>query len=136
MSSTWPLGALELKVLDLERQAGFYEWFGLTKLGGDEGSATFGAGGKPLLRLKVRVAGNGVGTVVVTDEGIGIAEEDQARLFSRFVRIETKATQSVSGTGLGLWLSREIARMHDGDLSVESTPGRGSTFTLRVPLSS
>jgi len=51
MSSAWPLGALELKVLDLEREAGFYEWFGLTKLAGDEGSATFGAGGRPLLRL-------------------------------------------------------------------------------------
>jgi signal transduction histidine kinase len=86
-------------------------------------------------RIKVRVTGNGMGRVAVTDEGIGIAEEDQARLFSRFVRIETKATESVSGTGLGLWLSREIARMHDGDLTVESTPGRGSTFTLRVPLS-
>jgi two-component system sensor histidine kinase SenX3 len=87
-------------------------------------------------RIKVRVTGNGVGAVAVTDEGIGITEEDQARLFSRFVRIETKATASVSGTGLGLWLSREIARMHDGDLTVESTPGRGSTFTLKVPLSS
>jgi signal transduction histidine kinase len=86
-------------------------------------------------RIKVRVSGDGIGMVAVTDEGIGIAEEDQARLFSRFVRIETKATESVSGTGLGLWLSREIARMHDGDLTVESTPGRGSTFTLRVPLS-
>ncbi|HVC77458.1 MAG TPA: HAMP domain-containing sensor histidine kinase [Candidatus Micrarchaeaceae archaeon] len=86
-------------------------------------------------RIRVRVTGNGVGMVAVTDEGIGIAEEDQARLFSRFVRIETKATERVSGTGLGLWLSREIARMHDGDLTVESTPGRGSTFTLRVPLS-
>ena len=86
-------------------------------------------------RIKVRVTGNGIGMVAVTDEGIGIAEEDQARLFSRFVRIETKATERVSGTGLGLWLSREIARMHDGDLTVESTPGRGSTFTLRVPLS-
>jgi catechol 2,3-dioxygenase len=52
MSSTWPLGALELKVLDLEREAGFYEWFGLTKLAGESGSVTFGAGGKPLLRLK------------------------------------------------------------------------------------
>ena len=86
-------------------------------------------------RIRVRITGDGVGAVAVIDEGIGIAEEDQARLFSRFVRIETKATERVSGTGLGLWLSREIARMHDGDLTVESTPGRGSTFTLRVPLS-
>jgi signal transduction histidine kinase len=86
--------------------------------------------------IKIRISGNGVGKVAVTDEGIGITEEDQARLFSRFVRIETKATESVSGTGLGLWLSREIARMHDGDLTVESIPGRGSTFTFRVPLSS
>jgi catechol 2,3-dioxygenase len=52
VSSAWPLGALELKVLDLERESGFYEWFGLTKLDGDNGSATFGADGKPLLRLK------------------------------------------------------------------------------------
>ena len=85
-------------------------------------------------RIKVCISGNGVGRVAVTDEGMGITEEDQARLFSRFVRIETNATVRVSGTGLGLWLSREIARMHDGDLTVESTPGRGSTFTLQVPL--
>jgi catechol 2,3-dioxygenase len=52
MSSEWPLGAAELKVLDLEGEAAFYEWFGLTKLAGDKGSATFGAGGRPLLRLK------------------------------------------------------------------------------------
>ena len=84
--------------------------------------------------IKVRVSGNGVAKVAVTDEGIGIAEADVARLFSRFVRIETKATERVSGTGLGLWLSREIARMHDGDLTVESAPGRGSTFTLELPL--
>jgi signal transduction histidine kinase len=86
-------------------------------------------------RIKVQVSGNGVGKVCVIDEGIGIAEDDQARLFSRFVRIETNATKRISGTGLGLWLSREIARMHDGDLTVESIPGRGSTFTLQVPLS-
>jgi signal transduction histidine kinase len=85
-------------------------------------------------RIRVRVSGNGVARVAVTDEGIGIAEEDQARLFTRFVRIQTKANERVSGTGLGLWLSREIARMHDGDLTVESMPGRGSTFTLQLPL--
>ena len=71
----------------------------------------------------------------MTDEGVGIALEDQARLFKRFVRIHTKSTERVSGTGLGLWLSREIARMHDGDLTVESTLGRGSTFTLEIPQS-
>jgi len=52
MSSAWPLGAVELKVLDLEREAGFYESFGLTKLAGDKSSATLGSSGKALLRLK------------------------------------------------------------------------------------
>ena len=85
--------------------------------------------------IRVRISDNGLAKVAVTDEGIGIAVEDQARLFTRFVRIETKSTVGISGTGLGLWLSREIARMHDGDLTVESTPGRGSTFTLQLPLS-
>ncbi|HZK73606.1 MAG TPA: HAMP domain-containing sensor histidine kinase [Clostridia bacterium] len=85
-------------------------------------------------RIGVRVSSNGVAKVAVTDEGFGIAFEDQARLFTRFARIETKATVGIAGTGLGLWLSREIARMHDGDLTVESTAGRGSTFTFQVPL--
>jgi catechol 2,3-dioxygenase len=52
VSSSWPLGAVDLKVLDLEREIGFYEWFGLTRLSGDAGSAILGAGGQPLLRLK------------------------------------------------------------------------------------
>jgi signal transduction histidine kinase len=85
-------------------------------------------------RITVRVSRNGVAEIAVTDEGVGIAIEDQARLFTRFVRIEKQSTQHISGTGLGLWLSREIARMHDGDLTVESTPGFGSTFTLQLPL--
>ena len=74
--------------------------------------------------------------VAVTDQGIGIEQEDQAHLFTRFGRIETKATAHTSGTGLGLWLSREIARMHDGDVTVDSRPGLGSTFTLEIPLHS
>jgi signal transduction histidine kinase len=84
--------------------------------------------------IKLELSANGVARVAVSDEGIGITEDDQARLFSRFVRIETKSTEGIAGTGLGLWLSREIARMHDGDLTVKSTPGRGSTFTLQIPL--
>lgn len=75
---------------------------------------------------------NGNATVAVIDHGVGISTQDQANLFTRFGRIQT--TQHVQGTGLGLWLSREIARMHDGDLTVQSEPGSGSTFVLAVPL--
>jgi signal transduction histidine kinase len=74
--------------------------------------------------------------VTVTDKGIGIDKDDQRNLFTRFGRIQSAATAHTSGAGLGLWLSREIARMHDGDLTVESEPGKGSTFTLEIPLNS
>jgi signal transduction histidine kinase len=70
--------------------------------------------------------------VKVSDRGVGIAPEDQAHLFTRFNRIESGI--QIQGTGLGLWLSREIARMHDGDLTVSSRIGQGSTFTFSVPL--
>ena len=79
---------------------------------------------------------DGHALVAVADRGIGIDKDDQRNLFTRFGRIETSATAHTSGAGLGLWLSREIARMHDGDLTVESEPGKGSTFTLEIPLNS
>jgi signal transduction histidine kinase len=75
---------------------------------------------------------NGKVTVAVIDRGVGISLEDQVNLFTRFGRVPS--TQHVQGTGLGLWLSREIARMHGGDLTVQSDAGRGSTFVLAVPL--
>jgi signal transduction histidine kinase len=81
------------------------------------------------------VPNSNVARLTVTDQGVGISKEDQARLFTRFGRIENRSTMHTSGTGLGLWLSREIARMHDGDLTVESETGQGSTFTLEIPLS-
>jgi signal transduction histidine kinase len=71
--------------------------------------------------------------VTVTDQGVGISPEDQKNLFERFGRIGSDT--AVQGTGLGLWLSREIARMHDGDLTVDSEAGAGSAFTFSVPLS-
>jgi signal transduction histidine kinase len=75
---------------------------------------------------------DGMATVAVIDKGVGISPEDQANLFTRFGRVQS--TQHVQGTGLGLWLSKEIARMHDGDLTVQSNVGSGSTFVLAVPL--
>lgn len=85
-------------------------------------------------QIKVEIRREGLsGVVAVTDQGVGISPDDQAHLFTRFERIES--TQHIHGTGLGLWLSREIARMHDGDLTVESEVGQGSKFVFAVPLS-
>jgi signal transduction histidine kinase len=77
---------------------------------------------------------DGVATLRVVDGGVGIAREDLPRLFNRFERIGHRATSHVGGTGLGLYLSRELARQHGGDIRVESRPGSGSTFTLTLPL--
>ena len=72
--------------------------------------------------------------VSVVDQGIGIAPEHRAKLFTKFGRIELESTSHIAGSGLGLWLSREIARMHEGDITVESTEGQGSIFTFEVPI--
>lgn len=72
--------------------------------------------------------------VEVSDHGAGIADADRARLFTRFGRIPTPATRGVAGTGLGLYISRELARRHGGDITLESHEGAGSTFILTLPL--
>jgi signal transduction histidine kinase len=74
--------------------------------------------------------------VSVRDHGIGIRSVDQRSLFRRFGRIVTPDNSHIRGTGLGLYLAREIMRSYSGDITVSSTPGRGSTFTLSVPLGS
>ena len=70
----------------------------------------------------------------VSDHGVGIAAADMPRLFTRFGRIVNEATSNISGTGLGLYLSRELARLHRGDITAVSVAGKGSTFTLELPL--
>ena len=72
--------------------------------------------------------------VEVADTGMGIAPEDQRRLFERFFRAENAVQQQVPGTGLGLYISRAIAEAHGGALTVRSELGRGSTFRLELPL--
>lgn len=73
-------------------------------------------------------------TVAVTDRGIGLSEDDMGVLFTRFGRVVSAQTSHIGGTGLGLWLAREIARMHGGEIEVRSARGEGSTFTLALPL--
>ncbi|WP_139652595.1 ATP-binding protein [Raoultibacter phocaeensis] len=69
----------------------------------------------------------------VIDTGIGIAKKDQKRIFERFVQVDSSASRRYSGTGLGLALAKEYTEMHEGTLCVESAPGKGSTFTVRIP---
>ena len=71
----------------------------------------------------------------VADRGIGIAPEDQRRLFERFFRAENAVERQVPGTGLGLYISRVIADAHQGKLTVRSELDQGSTFRLELPLS-
>jgi signal transduction histidine kinase len=70
----------------------------------------------------------------VADTGIGIAADDQRRLFQRFFRAENAVERQLPGTGLGLYVSRVIAEAHEGSLTVRSELGRGSTFRLELPL--
>lgn len=71
--------------------------------------------------------------VSVTDTGIGISDGDMARLFTRFGRIITRQNSHIPGAGLGLYVSRELARRQGGDLTATSVNGSGSTFRLTLP---
>lgn len=72
--------------------------------------------------------------VVITDNGVGIAIEDQARIFERFYRVDPSRSRETGGTGLGLAIVKHIALNHGGEISVFSKPGLGSTFTLTLPI--
>ena len=78
----------------------------------------------------------GAAIIRVTDTGPGISAENLPRIFDRFYRVDQSRNQASGGSGLGLSISRWIAEAHGGTLTVESAPGRGSTFTARVPLTS
>jgi len=75
-------------------------------------------------------------TIDVTDTGIGISEDDMARIFEKFYRAKDKRIHNITGSGLGLALAREVIRLHGGDIAVESELNKGSTFTLTLPISS
>jgi signal transduction histidine kinase len=86
-----------------------------------------------VVRVSARAAEGGRMVFTVVDSGVGIAAEDQARIFEDFAQVDGHVQRRRRGTGLGLPLSRKLAELLGGTLSVESQPGRGSTFTLDLP---
>jgi adenylate cyclase len=72
-------------------------------------------------------------TLGVTDTGIGMTAEQMGKLFQEFAQASSSTASKYGGTGLGLVISRRFCQMMGGDITVESEPGRGSTFTIRVP---
>ena len=75
----------------------------------------------------------GYAVISVTDDGIGIGEEHLGRIWDRFYQADSSRS-SEHGTGLGLSIVKEIVRLHDGFVAVESREGEGSVFTVRLPL--
>jgi PAS domain S-box-containing protein len=71
--------------------------------------------------------------VDIQDTGVGISPEEQGRLFTRFYRANNPLTQDVSGTGLGLVITRALVERHGGQIAVASSPGQGSTFSVILP---
>jgi two-component system phosphate regulon sensor histidine kinase PhoR len=73
--------------------------------------------------------------VSVEDSGIGIAPEDAARLFQKFHRVSTPETRDIGGTGLGLYIVKNLVEAHGGRIWLQSAPGVGTTFTFTLPVS-
>ena len=88
-------------------------------------------------RITVRAKALDSGVLVqVVDQGIGISSEDIPRLFQRFYQVDGSTTRQNPGTGLGLFITRQIIEAHGGRIWVESEPGKGSTFSFTLPLDS
>ena len=73
--------------------------------------------------------------IIVEDQGIGIAKKHLSRLFERFYRVDKARSRKLGGTGLGLAIVKHIAQAHGGQVTVKSTAGKGSTFTIHLPKS-
>ena len=86
-----------------------------------------------VIQISCEIAGNEV-IIKVKDNGIGIDPGDLDKLFDRFYRVENRETHNIAGFGIGLYLSSEIIKRHNGRIWAESKPGKGSIFSFALPL--
>jgi two-component system sensor histidine kinase SenX3 len=77
---------------------------------------------------------DGIITISITDQGIGIPENEKERIFERFYRVDPARSRESGGTGLGLSIVKHVATKHGGDVSVWSVEDVGSTFSLKLPI--
>jgi two-component system phosphate regulon sensor histidine kinase PhoR len=99
-----------------------------------ENALKYGAAGKRVdISIAREPAGDGEAVVAVRDYGPGIAPEHLPRLTERFYRVDVTESRAQGGTGLGLALVKHILHRHRGRLAIESAPGKGATFTVRLP---
>jgi two-component system phosphate regulon sensor histidine kinase PhoR len=89
------------------------------------------AGGRVRVRWR---AADGEACLEVEDTGVGIPERDQSRVFERFYRVDKARARELGGTGLGLSIVKHLAQVMQGTVGVRSTVGRGTTFTVRLPV--
>ncbi|HZS09362.1 MAG TPA: ATP-binding protein [Blastocatellia bacterium] len=91
-----------------------------------------------MIRIGARVSRNGHGEelqLTVEDQGVGIDPDELKNIFEPFSRGASAVSAQIPGNGLGLYLVRRIAEAHGGKVTVRSAPGRGSAFTLHLPVS-
>jgi len=96
----------------------------------------FTRGGRVLVDVQPEDGVDGIWYQIrISDSGVGITREQLAGLFTAFNQGDGTTTRKFGGSGLGLTISRKLCRLMGGDITVESTPGQGSTFIIRIPRS-
>jgi signal transduction histidine kinase len=86
------------------------------------------------ITLRLRHLEGDVLEIQIKDSGIGIPDEDLSHIFDRFYRVDKARSRATGGTGLGLSIVRQMVQLHGGAITVDSTPGQGSSFVVTLPL--
>jgi two-component system phosphate regulon sensor histidine kinase PhoR len=85
------------------------------------------------ITVSLKTTKQGAAKIEIKDQGVGIEKQDIAKLFQKFSRINNPLSNTVNGTGLGLYFSKKIIELHGGKVMVRSTPGKSTTFTILLP---